>query len=99
MNFSAASSSCFVVTPGRIFDSSSRWVRTRMSPAAAIRSISAGDFLTITSSDLVFETERRDRRSEVVVHLRRIARAVEALQHAAILVVADDRLRLLMVDP
>jgi hypothetical protein len=50
MNFSAAASSSAVVTPGRIFDSSRRWHRTRTSPAAAILSISAGDFRMIIAS-------------------------------------------------
>src|SRR5687767_14811276 len=98
MNFSAAVSSSFVVTPGRIMPSSSRCVRTSTSPASAILSISAGDFLTIIDLDLVFESEGRDRRAQVVVDLGGRSRAVEAAQQPELLVVVDDRLRLLVVD-
>src|SRR3712207_9247134 len=80
MNFSAASSSSFVVTPGRSLLASRRWQRTRTSPAAAILSISAGDLRMIIgrcSSELVFESEGRDRRAQVVVDLGRVAGAVE----------------------
>src|SRR3712207_5280922 len=103
MKRSAASSSSFVVTPGRTFDSSSRWQRTSTSPAAAIFSISAGDFLMImpgapSALDLVLESERRDRRPQVVVDLGRVAAAVEAAQRARLLVVVDERLGVLVVD-
>src|SRR5687767_6188676 len=101
MNFSAASSSSAVVTPGRTLDSSSLWQRTRTSPAAAILSISAGDFRTIIEGlglDLVFESEGRDRRAQVVVDLGGVARAVEAPQGALLLVVVDERLGVLVVD-
>src|SRR5688500_14658012 len=48
MNFSAASSSSAVVTPGRALRESSVWQRARIFPASAILSSSSGDFLMIT---------------------------------------------------
>src|SRR5687767_10042818 len=101
MKRSAASSSCLVVTPGRTMPSSRRWQRTSTSPAAAILSISAGFFLTIMGgrgSDLVFESEGRDRRAQVVVDLSWRSRPVQALQDALLVGVPDDRLGLLVVD-
>src|SRR3712207_2396127 len=101
MNFSAASSSCLVVTPGRTMPSSSRWQRTSTSPAAAILSISAGDLRTIIgrrSLDLVLESEGRDGRAQVVVDLRGRPRPVDALEQPLLVVVLDDRLGLLVVD-
>jgi uncharacterized protein involved in exopolysaccharide biosynthesis len=47
MNFSAAVSSSLVVTPARALLSSIFRQRTRMSPAAAIRSTCSGVFLMI----------------------------------------------------
>ena len=47
MNRSAAWSSSWVVTPGRILPASRFIVRTRIAPAAAIRSICSGLFLMI----------------------------------------------------
>ncbi len=47
---------------------------------------------------LVFEPQRRHRRAHVVVHLGGRARAVEAAQEVAALVVVDERLGLLVVD-
>src|SRR4051812_7422503 len=101
MNFSAASSRSAVVTPSRTFDSSSARVRTRISPAAAMRSISSGVFLTITAQlrlELVFEPERGDRRADVVVDLGGRASAVETAQQAALLVERDQLGRLIVVD-
>src|SRR5215210_4040726 len=108
MYFSAARSRSAVVTPSRTFDSRSLSVRTRMAPAAAILSISSGVLRMITaryrvragarSSDHVLHAERLDRRAEVVVDLRRAARAVEAVQQAALVVVVDERRRLVAVD-
>src|SRR5207247_387718 len=106
MNVSAARSSSDVVTPSRSLPSRSLSVRTRMAPAAAIFSISSGDFLMITRgrrqpptragaprtrSQLVLQPQRGDRRPEVVVDLRGRARAVEAAQEAALVVVVDER--------
>src|SRR5919206_1544913 len=104
MNRSAASSSSAVVTPSRTLDSRRRSVCTRMTPAAAMRSISCGVFLMITARresralELVLQAERRDRRSDVVVHLGGRARPVEAAQEVALVVVLDERGGLLLVD-
>src|SRR4051794_7694814 len=114
MYFSAASSRSAVVTPSRTFDSSSLSVRTRMAPAAAILSISAGGLRVITAryrvrararraaggprSEHVLHAERLDRRAEVVVDLGRAARAVEAAQDVAVVVVLDERRGLVAVD-
>src|SRR3954453_14215785 len=106
MNFSAAWSSSAVVTPSRILEASSFIVRAWMGPAAAILSISCGDFLMITAGrgrsaarlELVFEAQRGDRRPDVVVDLGGRAGAVEAPQQVAALVVLDERLGLVVVD-
>src|SRR5687767_10324833 len=98
MNFSAASSSSSVVTPGRIFASSRSMQRTWISPALAISSISADDFLRIIGSELGLEAQRGQGSPDVVVDLRGRPRAVEAAQDAALLVVLDQRDRLLVVD-
>src|SRR4029079_14120913 len=98
MNFSAALSSSPVVTPGRILPARRSIVLTRMAPAAAILSISAGDFLMITvASESLFEPERGEGRADVVVDLHLVARTVEAAQPAALLVVVDQRLCLIVV--
>src|SRR5215217_7320020 len=98
MNFSAAASSSAVVMPGRILPAIRSIVLTRMAPAAAILSISAGDFLMITvASESLFEAQRRQRRADVVVDLHLVARAVEAAQQAPLVVVVLQRLRLLVV--
>src|ERR687895_211666 len=98
MNFSAAWSSSSVVTPGRTLPASRSIVRTRMSPARAILSISAGVFLTIIGSEALFEAQRRERGADVVVDLGRGPRAVEAPQQALLIVVVDERLGLRVVD-
>src|SRR4051812_15816888 len=102
MNFSAASSRSAVVTPSRTLLSSNARVRTRISPAAAMRSISSGVFLTITARlrlELVLEPERGDRGADVIVDLGRRAGAVEASQQAALLVERDELGRLVVIDP
>src|SRR3954468_10197594 len=101
MNFSAASSRSLVVTPSRTLPSTSCSARTRIDPAAAILSISSGDFLMIIAirgSQLVLEAKRRDRCPEVVVDLGGRALAVESLEDPAVLVVVDEGRRLLVVD-
>src|SRR3954451_21581881 len=105
MNFSAAWSSSAVDTPSRILPAMSFIVREWMAPAAAIFSISAGDFLMITAKglrrrrlELVLEPQRRHRRADVVVHLGGRPRAVEAAQQVAVLVVPHERLGLVVVD-
>src|SRR5687767_1303414 len=97
MNFSAARSRSPVVTPARTLPASRSVVRTRISPARAILSISAGVFLTIIGSEAFFEAERGERRADVVVDLGRAARAVEPPEQSVPIVVADQRLGLLVV--
>src|SRR3954447_18717396 len=97
MNFSAAASRSSVLTPGRTLPASRSMVRTRISPARAILSISAGVFLMIMGSETLFEPQRREGGPDVVVDLGGAARAVEAPQQALLLVVVDQRLSLLMV--
>src|SRR3954465_12830776 len=48
--------------------------------------------------DLLFEAQRRQRRADVVVHLGGRALPVEALEDPALVVEADERRRLLVVD-
>src|SRR5437868_6319159 len=111
MKRSAAWSSSSVVTPGRALLRSIVRQRASTWPAASIRSISSGDFLTIMlqrslevshgsdePSKLVLEPERCDGRANVVVHLARRARGVEAPQDALLVVVVHERRRLLVVD-
>src|SRR3954469_17725174 len=99
MNFSAAASRSSVLTPGRTLPASRSMVRTRISPARAILSISAEVFLMIIggASEPLFEPQRREGGPDVVVDLGGAARAVEAPQQALLLVVVDQRLGLLMV--
>src|SRR5579875_3813300 len=105
MNFSAAWSSSPVLTPGRILPASRFIVLTRMSPAAAIRSISSGLFLMITACsetvgrlDVILQPQGRDHGSDVVVHLGLLARPVDAAHQPPLVVVVDERLCLIMVD-
>src|SRR3954451_5868551 len=100
MKRSAAASRSAVVTPGRTLPASRSMVRTRISPARAILSISAGDFLTIMalkSLEPLFEPQRRQRRADVVVHLDLVPRAVEPSEESAVVVVVLERLGLLVV--
>src|SRR5918997_1147362 len=101
MKRSATRSRSLVVTPGRALPRSSDRQRASTCPAAAIRSISSADLVTITprrSSELVLEPQRGQRRPDVVVDLRRRAASVEAPQEVALLVVVDQRAGLLVVD-
>src|SRR3954451_1446259 len=108
MYFSAARSRSSVVTPSRTLPSRSLSVRTRMAPAAAILSISSGVLRMITARyrvrarrrrplELVLHAQRGDRGPEVVVDLGRAAGAVEAVQDVVVVVVLDERLRLVAV--
>src|ERR671932_1463364 len=100
MKRSAARSRSAVVTPGRILPASRSIVRTRISPARAILSISAGLFLTIMGRPMLealFQPQGGERRADVVVDLDLVPGAVEAPQQAPLLVVLDERLRLLVV--
>src|SRR5450755_285762 len=101
MNRSAASSSSLVVTPGRTLPCSRFIVRTSTAPAAAIRSISSGDFLMIIFDlrlvtrpcprrvvlDVLFEPQRGDHRTDVAVHVGRFTSAVDPAQQPALIVV------------
>src|SRR3954464_14226301 len=106
MNFSAALSSSPGVTPVRAFPRSMVRQRAATRPAAAICSISSGVFRTITEDsvvaggrlELVLEPQRRQRGPYVVVHLAGRALAVEAAQHALLLVAVHERARLVVVD-
>src|SRR3954462_13508485 len=105
MNFSAAVSRSCVVTPGRILAARRSIVLTRISPAAAIWSIWAGDFLMITAVPRVAASPRsrgcgrapQACRAGLVVPLGLVARAVEASQEPAPLVVVLQLLGLLGV--
>src|SRR5829696_1382764 len=103
MKRSAASSSSPVVTPARAFCRSIARQRARTRPAAAIFSISSGDFRTITRRSLellqlLFETKRGERGTDVVVHLAGLALAVEAAEQVLVVVVVDERWVLVGVD-
>src|SRR5437762_96472 len=105
MNRSAARSSSLVVTPGRTLPASRFIVRTRIAPAAAMRSTSSGLFLMITgcsprgsSLDVLLEAERGDHRPDVVVNLVRRSGAVDPAQQALLVVVLDQGLGLFVID-
>src|SRR3954451_18658497 len=100
MSFSAASSSSWVLTPGRILRAISSSTFVWMAPAASMASISAGDFLMITAPPsvrgagrrlqvLLFEAQHRERGPDVAVHLVGRPRAVEAAQQSGLLVAVD----------
>src|SRR5262245_26932787 len=102
MNFSAAWSSSSVVTPARAFEASIFRQRTRTSPEAAVRSVCSGVLrLTIryTALDRLvpLQTHRRQRAADLLRHLVGRPLAVEPAQHAAMVVVVDQRLGLLVV--
>src|SRR4051795_2593078 len=110
MKRSAAWSSSSVVTPGRTLRDRRSSTFVWMAPAAAMASISAGDFLMITTtqfrcaqarapgrSEPLFELERRQRVADVAVHVLRRSRAVEAVQQPRLVVALRQRLGLLVV--
>src|ERR1700685_1266399 len=102
MNFSAAWSSSRVDTPERILPASRFIVLTRIAPDAAICSISAGLFFRIIgprSSYVVFEPQRCDHRTDVVMNLRRAAGTVDPPHQALLVVVVHEWLRLCVVHP
>src|SRR5579862_251372 len=121
MNFSAAASSSWVLTPGRTLPARRFIVRTRMSPAAAMRSISSGVFLMIigasvlpwpgssaqrssqresrSDSHVLLQAQRGDHRADVIVDLRLLPRAVDPPHQPLLVVVVDQRLGLVVVDP
>src|SRR4051794_37041101 len=110
MKRSAAWSSSSVVTPGRTLRDSRSSTFVWMAPAAAMASISAGDFLMITTLQCraarpprrrlqpLFEPQRRERLADVGVDLLRVPRPVEPVQQAGLVVAAHHRLRLVVVD-
>src|SRR5215212_4388002 len=111
MNFSAAASSSSVVIPGRALAASIRRQRTRTSPEAAIWSTCSGVFLMIMRYTLVVAGDRAGRLdSLVLLHPQRRQGAAHLLGHggrrrlagdppqdAAVVVVGDERLGLLVV--
>src|SRR5215210_2487823 len=97
MKRSAASSSSAVVTPAWILAWSMRRQRAWTAPAAAIRSICSGLFLTITWLQLLFHAQGREHRPYPVVHLVGLGRAVNAAQQPHVLVIGDQRLGLRVV--
>src|SRR5579875_1790046 len=109
MNLSAAASSSWVETPGRIFPASRFIVRTSTAPAAAMRSISWGLFLMITTSvlalfgpgggsDVLFKPQRGDHGPDVVVHVGRAAGSVDPAHESLPIVEVDQGLGLLVID-
>src|SRR6476620_5796192 len=106
MNFSAASSSSLVVTPGRALERSIRRQRAWILPASAISSICA-DVLrmimprymiqTVSYLHLLFATQRADQGVNPLLHLVRRQLSVHRLQDAAVLVVINQRLGLLAI--
>src|SRR5581483_8069583 len=98
MNRAAASSSSLVVTPGRTLEASILRQRAWTAPAAAIRSICSGVFLTITPAgpalDLLHPAEQPP---VVVAGDQRVGLAVLLLEpvadHLPLVVVADDQAR------
>src|SRR5436305_8839903 len=98
MKRSAARSSSAVLTPGLTLPARRFIVRTRIAPAAAIRSISSGLFLMIIGLlHVLLEPQRRDHRPNVIVYLGWIASPVDAAHQPLLVVVGDQRLGLLVV--
>src|ERR1700760_968157 len=100
MNFSAASSSSSVVIPGRAFDLRTFIVRTRMSPAAAIWSTCSGVLRMIIWSYVRASGSgacRVEDAGQLLGDRGGLARAVDALQDALVLVIGDERLGLLVI--
>src|SRR5689334_19898677 len=106
MNFSAASSSSLVVTPGRALERSIRRHLAWIAPAAAIASICSEVFLMImprymfpslSHSLLLLAPQRGDDAVDPLFDLVRGLRAIHPVQDATLLVVADQGLGLLAV--
>src|SRR5581483_4654927 len=98
MNRAAASSSSLVVTPGRTLEASILRQRAWTAPAAAIRSICSGVFLTITPAgpalELLLHAERGEDGADAIAHLVRAERAVHPAEQPPLVVVGDQRLGL-----
>src|SRR4051794_39773887 len=105
MNFSVASSSSLVVTPGRAFERSNRRQRAWIFPASAIASICSEVLRTImprymvpSSHPLLFlAAQGRKDPVDQLLDLVRAVGAVHMVEDATLLVVADQRLGLLPV--
>src|SRR5262245_35522949 len=106
MNFSAASSSSLVVTPGRTLERSIRRQRAWISPAAAIASTCSGVLRMIIERytcrpvsylHLLLPTKGGKKRVDSLLDLLRRLLAVDPVQDAPLLVVVDQRLGLLAV--
>src|SRR3954454_22916068 len=102
MKRSAASSSWAVVTPGWHLERSMRTHRAWIAPAFAIASICSGVLRMITESrleglELFLHAQRGQHRPDPVADLVRGGKPVDPPQDRALLVVADERLGLLVV--
>src|SRR5436190_19531620 len=103
MNLAAAWSSSAVVTPGRHFDRSIRRHRAWIAPAIAICSICSGVLTMIPprykvpTLRFLFHPQRRQRRADRLVDRVRRRRPVDPIEQAALLVVGDQRLGLVVV--
>src|SRR5579859_2375314 len=106
MTFSAARSRSRVLTPGRILAASRLIVLTRMSPVAAMRSISSGVFLMITvlraysgALEILLQPEGGDHGPNVVMDIGRLAGAIDPAQKAPLVVIVDHGGGFLVVHP
>src|SRR4051794_8672740 len=109
MNFSAARSRSAVVTPGRQRPASIARHRATICPDSAIASISSVVLRMIIGSKVscpdrtvgwghsFLEFQRCDQRPDLIMDLPRAARRVDSAKDALVLVVADQRRRLLTV--
>src|SRR5882757_2741890 len=105
MNFSAASSSSLVVTPGLVCERSMRRQRAWILPASAIASICSEvlrmimpRYMVSSSHPLLFLPAQGGKDSvDQLLDLIRGATAVNLIQDATLLVVVDQRLGLLPV--
>src|SRR3954447_6991844 len=104
MKRSAASSSWPVVVPGRAFEASIRRQRTRTSPAAAILSTCSGVLRMIilytgkqdvNDLQVLFHPQRREQPPDPLADVSGRLGAVDPAQQALVLVVGDQRFRLL----
>src|SRR5829696_10310662 len=104
MNFSAASSSSFVVTPGRALERSIRRQRAWIVPASAISSICPEvlrwimpRYISVSHPLLFLATERREDSVDALLHLVGALSAVHLVQDATVLVIGDQRPGLVFV--
>src|SRR3954469_7486193 len=104
MNFSAASSSSLVVTPGRTLERSIRRQRAWIRPASAISSICSEvlrmimpRYISVSHPLLFLAPKGREDSVDALLHLVGTLRAVHLVQDATLLVIVDQRLGLLLV--